>query len=732
MNNFKKSRQYLTVITQVVLATPLAIPLYAMASPGSEALHALSQNDWVERSISLADVGITNPVVLQNADNVQSFFLPVPKGVMLDKASINLQGAFIKGEEPPAALTISVDSRPVYAQKKTEHEGTLNEVLPVEARRRDEGFVDFTLNWSSPNGQKICDPTQQSANTLTVLPETALTYRYSLKALTSLADAWRTLPAKPVIMIASGKLDQQSFDSAWRLGVNLERADKRAQVHAFPAVGDVVSLDGVNVPGALATVAPFSALADKGQHTLGNAAEIGALLVLGAPATQADLAIADTALIGQINTALDALQAQLQTDSDAAKELQQWRASHATLSQKVPGSQQVLLANLGYKNVISVAPDAGAKAGGLFESQWRDVLVSPQATITQLSDHSMGPNQTVRIARLGGSIGAFDVVSRGDWTAVFPLSAVAVDGRMPGEVVIDVAAAPGASSTRPVATVLWNDTLLGAKQLKANGESEQIVARVPGYALGVTNVLKVRFQRQPVSPNCFEIPQGYPVNVLPTSFLRTSDAEPDGTFVGLLPLLAGPAQVIAPKDALDHPAESLRQIIRLSSAASISPLNAELVLADNGTAFKPTKPFLSVGVPVDGAEPLIVVKDGKSLQANHGDTTTLDLTGPQPLSAASVAQSNNQQGVIWYPLGDVALTTPGPFVLNRGNAVVLGEEGPLTWVDTSDPELSQALRLNESPMYQWRKYLSWGLPLLGGFLVLMVVLAMLARRHKKN
>ena len=46
--------------------------------------------------------------------------------------------------------------------------------------------------------------------------------------------------------------------------------------------------------------------------------------------------------------------------------------------------------------------------------------------------------------------------------------------------------------------------------------------------------------------------------------------------------------------------------------------------------------------------------------------------------------------------------------------------------------LSQALRLNESPMYQWRKYLSWGLPLLGGFLVLMVVLAMLARRHKKN
>lgn len=73
--------------------------------------------------------------------------------------------------------------------------------------------------------------------------------------------------------------------------------------------------------------------------------------------------------------------------------------------------------------------------------------------------------------------------------------------------------------------------------------------------------------------------------------------------------------------------------------------------------------------------------------------------------------------------GDVALTTPGPLCSIVATLWCWARKSPLTWVDTSDPELSQALRLNESPMYQWRKYLSWGLPPLGGFLVLMVVLA---------
>lgn len=115
MNTLSNRQQCLTLLKQVVLVAPLAAPLFAMASPGSDALRTLAQDDWVQRSVSLADMGITNPVVLQESDNHQSFFLPVPKGVALDAASINIQGNFIKGEAAPAALRLSVDGRPLYA-----------------------------------------------------------------------------------------------------------------------------------------------------------------------------------------------------------------------------------------------------------------------------------------------------------------------------------------------------------------------------------------------------------------------------------------------------------------------------------------------------------------------------------------------------------------------------------------------------------------------------------------
>ena len=146
MNTLSNRKQCLTLLKQVVLVAPFAAPLFAMASPGSDALRTLAQDDWVQRSVSLADMGITNPVVLQESDNHQSFFLPVPKGVALDAASINIQGNFIKGEAAPAALRLSVDGRPLYAQSVTERAGDLARILPVEARRHASGFVDFTID----------------------------------------------------------------------------------------------------------------------------------------------------------------------------------------------------------------------------------------------------------------------------------------------------------------------------------------------------------------------------------------------------------------------------------------------------------------------------------------------------------------------------------------------------------------------------------------------------------
>ncbi|PWB33120.1 hypothetical protein DCO48_10675 [Pseudomonas sp. SDI] len=715
-----------SLFTRALLLAPLALPLTALASPSGDALRALAQDDWVVRSVSLAELGISNPVVLEQSDNHQAFFLPVPRGVPLSQAQVEVQGSFIKGERVAPTLKMSIDGRPLLARRIDEAEGDLARNLPVEARGHESGFVNFSIDWSSPTGERLCEPTRQTANVLTVSPDTRLTYRFPMSALSNLTDAWNTLPGKPVILIANGKLDARSFDSAWRLGVTLERAAKRAQVRALPAVGDSVSLKGVSVPPALTGVPAFAALAGAGRHTLNTPAELGALLLLDAPATRADLAIADDALKGQLDSALQALREQLQGDADALKAFDDWRARRASLASKTFASQHVALASLGGQALIAVAADAGAKASGLFDNQWRNVLTAPEATVHAAGGSLNNDQRHLRLSNLGGSHTTFDVVTRGEWAATFPLSAVSVDGHMPGELVLDLAAAPGASSTRPVASVIWNGVLLNARQLDANGQAERLSARVPGYALGVNNTLQVQFQRQPVSPNCAEIPQGFPVNVLPSSYLQAASAEPDGTFVGLLPLLAGEAQVIVPSAALQTPAASLNQVIRLATAASISPVKAELTLADPAQPFAPSKPFLSLLVPLQGAKPLVDVQDAERLRAQNHDQLAVDVQGPQDLSAVSVVASAGQNGVVWYALGAQPVVPHKAFVLTRGNAVVLGANGPLIWVDTTDPELN----LSASPFHQWRKYLVWALPTFAAILLLLLVLGVLARSSR--
>jgi hypothetical protein len=74
----------------------------------------------------------------------------------------------------------------------------------------------------------------------------------------------------------------------------------------------------------------------------------------------------------------------------------------------------------------------------------------------------------------------------------------------------------------------------------------------------------------------------------------------------------------------------------------------------------------------------------------------LDLQGPQGLGTLSVVDSSGQHGVLWNSLGNPAMVPQVPFLLTQGNAVVIGEQGPLTWVDTTDPNSTWTARRSTS------------------------------------
>lgn len=700
----------------------------ASASALGDAIRQLGASDGLQRSVTLKELGIVDPVVLAGTAT-QDFYLPVPRGLPLGDASIAFDGRYLKGEPGTSTVVISLNGTPAVSQTVPDGEGTLQRNLPVAQPARASDFVRLGVNWRNRNNsQQRCDENHSLANSLTISPQTRLSYRVDPRDVRTIEDVWNTLPVRTTVLVSGRQLEQASFDSAWRIGASLQRNNRRMQVRALPAVGEVIDLRGLEVPAALAGVPAFAALRGaEPQHKLASDAELGALLMLGAAQVSGDIVVADKALQQRLTAAFAALQAQLAADPDAGQALQQWRARRAPLASEALASQQLRALPMGRQMVLAVASDAGARVAGLQEAALQRLLVSDNVTVAAAQPPQWDEAKGIRLSSLGGSPDSFDVLSRGEWTMNFPLSAVASQGRMPGEITLYVAAAPGASATRPVATLFWNGMLLSARQLDANGQPERLRARVPGYALGINNTLRVSVQRQPYSADCNEIPQPYPASVLPAiSYVTPGKAEPNGSFIGLLPLLGARSQLLVPASYLSAAPAALERMANLAAASGLSASQAELVVAQADAPAKPSMPFVAMEVPVDGAKPLVTVTDGQQLRIRGKSLDWLDIKGLKQLSSAEVVTAGGQQGVLWRAIGEWTGGLGEPFLLNRGNIAVIGGDGPLAWVDSSTPDAGIPSGPREGAFHEWRNFLSWSVPGIAIALVVVVLLVLLA------
>ncbi|MCO5335798.1 cellulose biosynthesis cyclic di-GMP-binding regulatory protein BcsB [Delftia tsuruhatensis] len=700
----------------------------ASASALGDAIRQLGASDGLQRSVTLKELGIVDPVVLAGTAT-QDFYLPVPRGLPLGDASIAFDGRYLKGEPGTSTVVISLNGTPAVSQTVPDGEGTLQRNLPVAQPARASDFVRLGVNWRNRNNsQQRCDENHSLANSLTISPQTRLSYRVDPRDVRTIEDVWNTLPVRTTVLVSGRQLEQASFDSAWRIGASLQRNNRRMQVRALPAVGEVIDLRGLEVPAALAGVPAFAALRGaEPQHKLASDAELGALIMLGSAQVSGDIVVADKALQQRLTAAFAALQTQLAADPDAGQALQQWRARRAPLASEALASQQLRALPMGRQMVLAVASDAGARVAGLQEAALQRLLVSDNVTVAAAQPPQWDEAKGIRLSSLGGSPDSFDVLSRGEWTMNFPLSAVASQGRMPGEITLYVAAAPGASATRPVATLFWNGMLLSARQLDANGQPERLRARVPGYALGINNTLRVSVQRQPYSADCNEIPQPYPASVLPAiSYVTPGKAEPNGSFIGLLPLLGARSQLLVPASYLSAAPAALERMANLAAASGLSASQAELVVAQADAPAKPSMPFVAMEVPVEGAKPLVTVTDGQQLRIRGKSLDWLDIKGLKQLSSAEVVTAGGQQGVLWRAIGEWTGGLGEPFLLNRGNIAVIGGDGPLAWLDSSNPDAGIPSGPREGAFHEWRNFLSWSVPGIAIALVVVVLLVLLA------
>lgn len=638
-------------------AGPATTPIFRQA--------ATTSGVWVPRTVTFQDLGFTEPVVLGYPDTIREIYLPVPPGIDLSQAQLQLNASYVRADGGRTTLVYAIDGAPAQAMGFTADRGDASVTLPIDGRPRPSGFVRLNIDWRTAVAREnTCADARTPGNILRIEPTSKFVFNYDGSAIRDLATAWGSLPAAPTILIASSKLTPEVYDAAWRVGVALERAGKRPKIRT--ADGSGMPAPGAAQPGAAAPAATGPAEPD---------------IVIAGPG-----------------------------------------------SGQTVGSKEVRLGTMNNRPVILVAPDAGAQAAGLFTQIWQQAAAGTALTLTAV-EQPRNDSNAVSLQYLGAKPASFDVLAHADWNASFDIGSVAADGKGPGTLVIDVAAAPSAARTPPVVSVFMNEVLLGAKEMEATGKRERIIAPVPRYALQTRNVIRVSFVRQLASDRCRETPEPYPVSVLASSHMLLDKIEANSDFTGLMAKFASGGTLLVPQSHLNDAANTLPRVIRLATATGLSPSKAKFQPVADGQQPKVSGPYLAVDViPAGYAENGVKPEQGRLFLAGTKDRPLLDVRGLNRVGVLEVSGTGDDIGAVYRSLGDQPPSLEKPIQLSGGNLAIMGNNGLRTEVNTRDPS-GQGIMKEAQPGLFERGYW-WLLPIV--LLALFVALLVFASRMRRR
>ncbi|QDI04623.1 hypothetical protein E4A48_13825 [Xanthomonas cerealis pv. cerealis] len=718
---------------------PLALVLATALPPATAADSVAGQfGKWagtttVTRSMTLRELGFKQPLVLSGQESQREIYLPVPAGVPTGDAQLQVDARYVRGHPGRSSSLLSIDGDPVSARSITDAQGDLSQLIGIDGFARPNGFVRFGVGWWSVVSEYRCADQSAPANVLRLSPESRFSYRFDGRAIDTVAKAWGALPATVRLLVEGRTSSVQSYDTAWRVGTALENGGKRVDVVALPAVGASVDLRGLAIPASLAGIPAYAALSDRSaSHRIGSLAEVGALLSLrdGGPLA-VDAAVLSDPLRAGVRAALDALGAQVASAApDAASAFAAWRKADMAGFEQPAGTASVQVALVGGHPTLLVASGAGAKVAGLLTQQWRAYALG-RALQVSTALLPQADKDVVLLGRLGDMAGTQDIVLRGDRTANFDLGALSSEGRLPSEVVVDVSAAPNPAGQGAVASIFFNDYLLGAKVLNADGKPQRLVATVPSFALAARNQVRISFLRQPARPYCHDPATGYPVSVLPSSHIRLADRSLAADFVGAASQLAGAHEVFVPSSWLQDAPTSLTKVIHLAGATGASPMQASLKLGDAKTAIAPTGPYLSFLLAPQGLARSAAVRDGKLVVSGPGKQVLLDLAGLDRAALVEVVGSGASTGVIYRELGTQGPQIAEPFRLIRGNLALLDASGVVQDFDGQDPTGARMAE-HSNPQSLWQQHMVWLVVLVAviAFMLLAARVVQIRRRRR--
>ncbi|RFU48253.1 cellulose synthase [Paraburkholderia sp. DHOC27] len=696
----------------------------------SGAFAQLGSGRLATRTVSLTELGMREPIVLRAPDSRQELYLPVPAGLPLSNATLQLDGSYLRGNGGRTTMLLSLDGSPVLSRSPVDAQGDASASVGVDGSARSMGFVRVGLDWSSVLSDNICTDQTAIGNVWRIAPTTRLTYSFDPDAIDDLRGAWSALPQKPVVMLGGRTLAAPAFDAGWRVEALLQRQGHTAVSQAWPKVGDTVALGTLDVPAPLRAIPAFAALATGGSHKLANPAEVGALVALSPRTAFApDVIVADDTLRNNLKLTLDALREQVVSASpDSATAFDAWRAraTDAIAKRLAPG--EVRLAHLGGQTAIVVGDNDGV---AVLARSWLPIDVSSRLVVHEIDRSPNTHADQIALALLGGEPRTLDVKGRATWDANFDLGAASGNGKLPGDVVLDVAASPTSNGSAQTASIYFNDVLIGSQLLQADGKPQRISAHIPHYALAPSNLLRVVFQRQP-DGGCTARDPGHPIAVLPSSHITLVEAGVDDDFTGMVARFASAASVIVPNAYLNDAPHVLGRIASLANATGIAPTRAEFSVAADNEAVAPKGPFLAVDVALNGERSVARLASDRLSLTDASGRMLADVSGLNRVGVIETVKAGDVSGVVYRTVGDTAPIIPASLQLSRGDVAIVDGSGVLRQFDTRHPGEVPDASDTKGPWLAL-DWLRWGAPavLVALFIVLLLV-ARVARRRNQD
>lgn len=701
------------------------------------------------RTLPLADLGLSQPISLDNRNVERHFYFPVPQGVELRDARVEIHGTFLHPFPEAAAVTLSINGTSVFARRLPGGSGgvlkmvdlngatfslggsgdeadTIDISLPLRKLRAQGSFLDVGVVLSSQIDATRCIDERGRGNELSIDPgATRLVYSFDGGSVRDVRGLLTTLPRHPVILLPGRDLNPVQYGAALRFSQALSNMGLQPEFVPVPRVGDVV--DTAPLANAAKRVdarilgAMAGAIEQRQSYKIARPADVAIWLALRMMSPEGlAQAVIDPAQVRQ--SLLAALQG-MEADSGLGKKL--WRELRLDdagdwLTGAALDKANVRVAMLAGQPVIALEGAEMGRGSDLVDTIWREIAGSRElalATALHVSDR----DSSLPHIHFAPNLPMQNVSERAEWLVPLKLGDLP-QGKWPDSFELNLMAAPSGDGLSPVVSVFMNDNLLTASALRTDGEISRLRAHIPLYALHANNQLRVEIRRRTSGGHCSGMAQGFPVQLLPSSYLNLRDMPAATQFFMLGSEFGRDSGIVVPTRYLQDAARTLPVVSSVLRGLSVSGTDFKLV-TDAKPGFKPSHAFVAFESKPYSDTQEVVTDNGRLVVRNQRDHTMFDSVGLGGLAVLQLIQSGDQRGVIVKTVDGILPALHQPLELSAGTLAIADAGGVKLAINLDDPENDWQLdEQNRGVLTFMQRYRIWfivlGLALLPVFVVL--------------